>query len=564
MKKTAWLLVLAIVLASTAAWAVSYIQAPPLKSVITARPAPVKAGGTLKLPLITWGGDIATVLANGNAKVTAKGSIFDQAGLKLELVRVDDFKKQVESYMKGETPFLRGTMGMINMAAEVIGADPATRPVVFYQLTWSNGGDCLVVKPGIDKVADLKGKTIAVQAYGPHVAYLAKALADAGLSLKDVNVKWLQDLTGTDNAPLEAFYEGDVDAALVIIPDGLTLTSGGAVGTGAEGSVKGARILMSTKTANRIIADVYAARSDWFEANRDAVQKLTHGLLLAEQELREVIGDKQGRMNDFKPMITAAAEILLDSPQATADAEALYADCQYVGFRGNVSFFGNEKWPRSFERITDEVQTSFIAAGLIGAKVPLEKARWDYDQLRAGLTGIDDVESPRFKSQEVAKVITQRQAQGTLEEGQLFSFEINFQPNQKDFSEDLYLDAFTKVVELASAYGGAVITVEGHSDPHRYNKLEKEGADEIVLRRTQQAAKNLSMSRAIAVRDAVIAYAHKNGLPLDESQFTVIGHGISQPAYPNPKTKQEWLANMRVMFRIIQIEAEESAFEPLD
>jgi ABC-type nitrate/sulfonate/bicarbonate transport system substrate-binding protein/outer membrane protein OmpA-like peptidoglycan-associated protein len=546
------------------AQAVTTIDAPPLKQVIRTPTGAVNEGPPLKVPLITWGGDIATILANGNAARTAAGSIFSQKGLDLELVRVDDFKQQVQSYLKGETPFLRGTMGMIHMAADVVGADPQTRPVVVYQMTWSNGGDCLVVKPGIGNVAALKGKTIAVQAYGPHVAYLAKALRDAGLSMRDVTIRWLPDLTGTDNTPMEAFYGNDVDAAFVIIPDGLTLTSGGNVGNGAEGSVKGARILMSTKTANRIIADVYAVRSDFFQAHRDRVRQFVHGLLLAEQQLKAIFKDRQGRMAEFKPMITAAASILLDSPQATADAEALYADCQYVGFRGNVDFFGNPKWPRSFERITEEVQSAFVAANLITARAPLDKAQWDYDQLREGLLGIDDVASPRFKTEEVAKVVTQRQAQGTLGEGQLFSFEINFKPNQKVFSEDLYQDAFDQVVELASAYGGAVITVEGHSDPLRYRKLEKQGADEIVLRRTMQAAKNLSMSRAIAVRDSVIGYARQNGLPLDNSQFTVLGHGISQPKYATPRTQQEWLDNMRVVFRIIQIEAEETVFEPLN
>ena len=251
MIKKALLTILMIVFSATTALAVSYIQAPPLSQVIKTGVGPVKGGEPLQVPLITWGGDIATILANGNADVTTEDSIFGQKGLSLRLVRVDDFKKQVDSYLKGDTPFLRGTMGMINMASEVIGVHEESRPVVIYQLTWSNGGDCLVVKSGINNVADLKGKTIAIQAYGPHVAYLAKALRDAGLTMKDVNIKWLPDLTGTDNAPLEAFYQGDVDAAFVIIPDGLTLTSGGNVGTGAEGSVKGAQILMSTKTANR-------------------------------------------------------------------------------------------------------------------------------------------------------------------------------------------------------------------------------------------------------------------------------------------------------------------------
>jgi hypothetical protein len=43
------------------------------------------------LPIITWGGDIATILANGSAKNTAAGSIFDSQGLKFTLKREDDF-----------------------------------------------------------------------------------------------------------------------------------------------------------------------------------------------------------------------------------------------------------------------------------------------------------------------------------------------------------------------------------------------------------------------------------------------------------------------------------------
>ena len=135
----------------------------------------------------------------------------------------------------------------------------------------------------------------------------------------------------------------------------------------------------------------------------------------------------------------------------------------------------------------------------------------------------------------------------------------------------MYADAFKKVVELASTYGGAVITVEGHSDPLGYLRKQKEKSSELVLRQTQQAAKNLSLTRAIAVRDSIMGYAGANGVNLDQSQFTVIGHGITQPKTGMcgtvpcpPKTKEDWLSNMRVVFRIIQIEAEESAFRPLD
>ncbi len=539
-------------------------QSPPLTGQIQASTGNVKTGGQIQVPLITWGGDIATILANGSSQTTTPNSIFGQKGLSYKLVRQDDFKKQVESFIKGETPFLRGTMGMINMAAEVLNKDPRTKPVVIYQMTWSNGGDCLVVKGGINSARDLKGKTIVLQAYGPHVDYMTTILKDAGLRMKDVNIRWTKDLTGTDQSPAELFAGKDVDAAFVIIPDGLMLTSNGTVGTGAEGSVKGARIMLSTKTANRVISDVYAVRSDYFNAHRKQVQDFTHGLLLATQELKSLFKQKERNMSQYKATISAAAKLLLDSEQATADAEALFGDCEFVEFQGNVKFFGDDKWPRGLNRLVDEIQSSFIAIGLLGRKAAVSQAQWDYDQLRSGLTGIDDVESPRFKKEAVAKVVARKQAMGTLSEGELFSLEINFQPNQNDFSEDLYADGFKRIVELASTYGGAVITVEGHSDPHKYNRLEKKGATQVELRRTKQAAKNLSMNRAIAVRDSVIRFAKNAGVPLDESQFSVVGHGISQPKYARPQTKEQWLSNMRVVFRIIQIEAEDDAFVPLD
>ncbi len=565
------LMTVAFIGLSGTSFAVQYVKAPPLAEAVKAKVQDVKSEGAVQVPLITWGGDIATILANGNSKNTAAGSIFAKQNLKLKLTRIDDFKQQVEAYMQGETPYLRGTMGMVNMAAELLNSDPRTKPIIIYQMTWSNGGDCLVAKSGIKSAKDLKGKTIALQAYGPHVDYLAKLLRDAGLKMSDVTIKWVKDLTGTDSTPAEALNAKDVDAAMVIIPDGLMLTSNGSVGTGSEGSIKGAKIMLSTKSANRIIADVYAVRSDYFAAHKKDVQNFVHGLLLAEQDVKALFKNKQARLADYKKTVTAAAEILLDSAAATADAEALYGDCEYVGFQGNVKFFTDTNWPRNLHRLSDEVQTSFITGGLLSRKISLQPADWDYNALRTGLTGVDDVEAPKFNTKAVAQVVAKKQNLGTLDEGELFSFEVFFKPNQNSFSADQYSDAFTKVVDLASTYGGAVIIVEGHSDPMGYLRKIKEKASDIVLTRTKQAAKNLSLTRAIAVRDSIMAYSAGKNVNLDPSQFTVMGHGIMQPNTGMcgqlpcaPKAKEEWLSNMRVVFRIIQIEAEENAFIPLD
>lgn len=548
--------------------AAEFTQSPPLVQVVKVPVGPVQPG-PVQVPIITWGGDIATIYANGNAKSTARTSVFGKLGLNLNLVREDVFAKQVEAYLSGKSPYLRGTLGMINMAAEVAAKDPRTTPVVVYQLTWSAGGDALVVKGNVKSTKELKGKTVAVQAYGPHVDYLAKVLADAGLSVKDVNVKWVADLTGGSKSPAAALRAGGVDAAMVIIPDALALTSNGTVGTGAEDSVKGARILLSTKTASRIIADVYAVRSDYLQSNRAGVESFVNGLLQGHEALRQLVANKASRAAEYKQTLTSAAQILLDSPQALSDAEGMYADADFVGLNGNQAFFTKAGNPRGFAPLNKEIQSAFGAIGLVAQGVALEHPKWDYARLGGG-TATPAAETQRFDSEKVATIVARKQQQGRLAEGELFSFEVLFQPNQDKFPLELYSDAFKRVVGLAATYGGAVITVEGHSDPMAYLRARKDGASPLILGRTQQSAKNLSLARAVAVRDSIVAFAKSQGTSLDPSQFAVVGHGIAQPRSGMcggepcaPKNEQEWQSNMRVEFRIIQIEAEASAFKPL-
>lgn len=547
-----------------------YVDVKPLKYLINTPVAVVKQDANI-LPIITWGGDIATIYANGGELGTASGSLFAQNGLNYRLVREDAFANQVKQYIAGETPFLRGTMGMISLASDVLNKDPRTKPVVFYQMTWSAGGDALVVKNSIKSAKDLRGKTIAVQAYGPHVDYLVRVLKDAGLSFNDVKVKWVPDLTGTDNSPMAAFYESDVDAAFVIIPDGLALTSGGNIGTGAEDSVKGAKVLMSTKTANRVIADVYAVRSDYYNANRGEIDRLTKTLMRAEEELSQLVANRGSKSRQYQSMMVSAAEILLDAPEAVSDAEGLYADCEFVHFSGNVKFFQDVNYPRNFSSVTGEINQSLRALKLIeGNSSQVVKANLNYKQLDAGLTRTNKAEAPRFNRDEVSALVSRKQQQGSLGDGELFSFEVFFSPNQNTFSADLYAKEFDRVVELASAYGGAIITVEGHSDPMGYLRAKKNGQQPVVLGRIKQSAKNLSVSRAQAVRDAIMSYAASRSVTIDSSQFEPIGHGISQPATGicsndpcAPKNEKEWHSNMRVVFRLIQVEAESDVFIPL-
>lgn len=85
-----------------------------------------------------------------------------------------------------------------------------------FQLDKSYGADGMVVKPGITKIADLKGKTVAASAPGTAPYFtLAWMLKKNGLTLKDVNIVNLEP-----QAAANAFIAGaaQIDAGMTYEP----------------------------------------------------------------------------------------------------------------------------------------------------------------------------------------------------------------------------------------------------------------------------------------------------------------------------------------------------------
>lgn len=553
-----------LLLSMTAAVSASpkYISLEPLTSKLSNSHSPVKAAACKELPIITWGGDINTIYANGSSLSTQANSLIGKAGLCFKLSRADSFPQQVARYKSGETPYLRGTMGMIALASDAI-KDPALKPVIFHQLTWSAGGDALVVKSNISKIKQLKNKTIALQAYGPHVDYLIKLLSDAGLTLNDVTIKWLPDLTGSKNSPPEAMYEKNIDAAFMTTPDALALTSGH-IGTGAEGSIKGAKILISTKSAPRIIADVYAVRADYYKANPIEVESLTRALLEAQNKVAQLLKTKDKKADT---LIKAAAKFLLDSELARDDLLGLYSDAEHTDLAQSQSFFQNKNDRRNAKRIYQEAAVGLSKAGIISGNNAPKYANFDYSQFGK----VEQRYKSTFNAKQVNSVVAKKKQQGSLDDSELFSFEVFFKPNQKTFTSALYQTEFERVIDLAATYGGAVITIEGHSDVMGYLRRKQAGSNSNILSRIKQSAKNLSLNRAQSVRDSIIEYAKLQHVSLDPNQFAIDGNGISQPKTGicgidpcAPQTAKQWRSNMRVQFRLIQVETEADVFIPLN
>ena len=151
-------------------------------------------------------GIIAPKADAGFLLMAARRGFAEREGLKLELLEVKDDQIGLKALLAGELDsYEGGAQGAI--AANVRGAD-----VKIVGCHWVVVPHGIMVKAGIDKMEDLKGKAVAVSAPGSFPDMLARvALARFKLSPSDVRLA----AVGGDRDRYTALVGGVVDAAVV-------------------------------------------------------------------------------------------------------------------------------------------------------------------------------------------------------------------------------------------------------------------------------------------------------------------------------------------------------------
>jgi outer membrane protein OmpA-like peptidoglycan-associated protein len=547
--------------------------------------------GVLRVPLITWAADGVTVSANGGLAPNPNSSLARAVKMPVQLELVDDFDEQVKNYITGKSPFLRGTVGMIALASEALtNIDRGLEPVVIVQLSWSTGADGFVAK-GIKSLAELKGKTIVLQQNGPHVDLVQVLLQDAGLKPGEVNLKFVRDITVNPKAPKDGkahdpanALRGDASltAAACISPDLLSLTGGGSVGTGAEDSVKGARPILTTRTASRVIADVYAVRRDFYEAQKPLVQSFVAAHLAEQKRFQDFLANiakksqaDSARVAEFKKLAKPLAGIFLQDEAAVNDY-VLWAgvDSELAGLNGNTEFFTAANNPVGFEGTQTRILAYYEQTGLVTRAQKLARADWNFASDFGEVSKTREPEKKTFASAQDV-----RRAAESKDASKLFSYTFKFPAKMAELRWQDYRDVFETMHEKVTRYGGAVVQLRGHADNFFYNfvAMKRARGDTTYQRRIEgstqfetlslpsaeevaNAANKLSYSRAFAVKQAYAQYLRealgKSQDEMDLSRFDVKGMGISDPVTKNPTTPEEREANMRGELVIIAVEAE--------
>ena len=191
---------------------------------------------------------------------------------KVELVLIDDPVAMRDAFAAGNVHIGWATLDMVPLFMEGLRKDSRVMPRVYQQVDWSNGGDGIVVRDTIKTMTDLRGKTVVLAQNSPSHYFLLNALINGGVQPAEVNFKFTQDAFQA-----AAAFNADRNLAGVVswAPDIYNLEK-----------VKGNKIIVTTATANKLIADVWFARADFAKDNPDVMEGIVRGIFDGMQDLK--------------------------------------------------------------------------------------------------------------------------------------------------------------------------------------------------------------------------------------------------------------------------------------
>jgi ABC-type nitrate/sulfonate/bicarbonate transport system substrate-binding protein len=481
---------------------------------------------TVRFAINVWAGWSPIIYANdgfrpGKLWQTPSGQPFE-----LELVLIDDPVAMRDAYAAGDVQIGWATLDMLPLFMESLKKDSRVMPRVYQQVDWSNGGDGIVVRDRIKTMSDLRGETVVLAQNSPSQFFLLNALINAGVQPSEVNQKFTQDAFQA-----AAAFNADKSIAGVVswAPDIYNLER-----------VPGNRLIVTTATANKLIADVWFARADFAKDHPDVIEGLVRGIFDAMEALKQ----QEAKIHVAKLMADGYS-----IPES--DTLGMLGDAHSTNHAENRDFFLNRNNPTNFERTWNTAYFLYKKIGAVGEKVPFDQVM-SFDVIQK--LG----QEPKYANQKNEYDIHfAPAAAGTIqaEGGEILTktVVIHFFPNSWDLAkrvtqnvdgvdrEVLYDPNVSFVIEevgtLAGQYGAARIVVEGHTDASMRGRVPP------------TLVKELASNRANSVKEAIV----RKFTSLQPNQFATSGVGWDRPA--DAADPENHAKNRRVEIKVYPAEA---------
>lgn len=392
----------------------------------------------IRIAVNTWGGFAGGQYWNGGFKANRENSRFyKESNLLVEFVLIDDFTASREALKSGDVDLIWSTVDLFPTDAPNL---PDNVKIVF-QADWSRGGDAVVSVPGIDKVADLKGKRVAVSLLTPSHTLLISLLEQSGLSLSDINI--VETANAMDAASM--FKSGQVDAAIVWSPDDQDCLA----------AVKGSKILTSTNTATHIIADVLVAKDKFIKDNEKELIALYEGWMKGSAEL-----------NTNQKAKIEASKILAENFEGVDEAFCLTAinNARLNTHGDNLNFFGLNKSYKGVtgENIWNKMTLAYSKLGYVKDQMNWREVHSSDIVKGASLTNVSGQEAEKLK--EFSKPTQEMSDKTKVTAVSSKSASINFNTGSYTLDDEAKYIIDKEFVDIAKINTTARIRIIGNTD----------------------------------------------------------------------------------------------------
>jgi NitT/TauT family transport system substrate-binding protein len=432
----------------------------------------------VQITLDEWVGWKSLLDANGGLK-TAKGSINDKLGIKVEYIITNDASTSSTLLIKGDIKGAGYTVNRYAFLAKKFD-DSGIDTKMVYITNFSNGGDGIIAKANITGIEDLQGKSIAIPRFSEAhtlVEWLLNA-SDLSTDVKDgIRNSYVFFETPDDCA--KAFFAGQVDAAATWEPY-LTQAK----------DTANARVLFSTSQATNLILDGLVFRSDFLDGNSEFVSKLIDGALQASS------------------MYTTDFIAIREMPLFATETNQSIAEMA-EGARLAT-------WTENSRLLTGEAQSMFEDMSAIWLSIG-ERANPDsaYANKHFDISYINTLEgSYKGKDPDSTMIVTDVMKQEVAKNDEALMMKrltVNFKGDSAVIEKDSY-EALNEFAAIAKSLNNVIIQIEG-------NTADIGGGPE--------SGKAFSEKRA----QSIALYLQAQGLEAD--RFIVIGNGAEKPIAPN-------------------------------
>jgi NitT/TauT family transport system substrate-binding protein len=452
----------------------------------------------IRVGINTWCGFAGGPYFNNGFKPSQESKFYKDYGVMVEFVVIDDFNAGKEAWKADKIDFWYCTVDSFPVDAAGIAA---LNPKILFQSDWSRGGDAIVVRPGINSVAELKGKTIAVATGSPSHTFLLWMLSAGDINSSDVKLK--QSSSGIESA--QYFKAGKVDAAVVWSPDdGDCVTA-----------VLGSKVLVSTKQATHIIADALYAKKSFI----DKYQKETKAIVEGWLKGNAVLNGSQDARDRATKILSAGFNV----PEDFASSGIVNA--RLCTYGDNINFFGmNRNYTgMNGQSLYERMCIVWNKIGLAGENNPSWRSIVDTSIIQS--LNLSDPAEGGMTFEKVSESVGE-----SMDAMSTKRITISFASGSSTLDANAKYIIQIQFGDLAKSFAGARVRIEGNTD-------NIGDADMNML---------LSKRRAQSVADYLVSSYRFN-----PNRFIIVGNGLSKPIADNG-TEDGRSKNRRTDFELIK------------